>query len=63
MDLTEDKYGVKCNFPAACEESHLQSDSFETISFTSEHTCSSVDGSPRDICGKCDTKRYNEQIT
>ena len=54
---------LKWDFSAACESSHLQSDSFETISIRSEHTCSAIDGSHRDISGKCDTKRYNEEIT
>ena len=58
MDLNEDKYCVKCDLPDGCEASHLESDSFETISIRSEYTCTSVDGSARDVCKKYDTKRY-----
>ena len=61
MDLTEDKYCV-CDLPDGCEASHLQSDSFETISIRSEYTGLSVDGSARDVYCKYDTKRYNDPI-
>ena len=55
MDLNE---CVKCDLPDGCEASHLESDSFETISIRSEYTCTSVDGSAKDVCKKYDTKRY-----